>query len=71
MIIPPPSSMQIAAATWTKSSYSASNNECVETAVFPSWTAVRDSKFTSGGPKLVVTSQAFTALLTGVADGSL
>ncbi|MGW2725105.1 DUF397 domain-containing protein [Streptomyces sp. NPDC001492] len=68
---PPPSPAQIAAAAWTKSTYSATNNECVELAAFPSWIAVRDSKFSNGGPHLVAGSQAFTALVNGVVDGTV
>ena len=62
---PRPSSATVEAATWTKSSYSAPNNECVELSAFPSWIAVRDSKHT-GGPALFFGSRAFAALLTDV-----
>ncbi|OZM71453.1 DUF397 domain-containing protein [Amycolatopsis antarctica] len=51
--------------TWRKSSYSGAENNCVELAVTPAETAIRDTKDREGGT-LTVPSTAFAALLTDI-----
>lgn len=54
---------------WTKSSFSGTNNNCVEIATLPSGErAVRDSK-NPHGPALVFTPEEFTAFARGAANG--
>ncbi|MCX4787227.1 DUF397 domain-containing protein [Streptomyces sp. NBC_01221] len=60
-----PTDAQFAATGWTKSSYSAADNECVEVAFARLWVGVRDSKAMQG-PVLPVTAEAFTAFVNGV-----
>ncbi|TDC93067.1 DUF397 domain-containing protein [Actinomadura sp. 7K507] len=56
--------MDLTKAVWRKSSYTTANGgDCVELTSVPSTVAVRDSK-DPDGPKLLVTRQAFAALLT-------
>jgi hypothetical protein len=52
-------------ATWTKSSYSGSNehSDCVEVLLTPQITAVRDSKSSTSG-HLTLPAPAWSALLT-------
>ncbi|OZM71452.1 DUF397 domain-containing protein [Amycolatopsis antarctica] len=49
--------------TWRKSSHSGAQNNCVELAVTPAETAIRDTKDRAGGT-LTLPTTAFTALLT-------
>jgi hypothetical protein len=68
---PRPTPAQIAAAQWTKSTYSAANNECVEIATpVPAWIAVRDSKGTDG-PALILSAGAFGSLVRSVTAGTI
>ncbi|MDJ1133411.1 DUF397 domain-containing protein [Streptomyces iconiensis] len=61
----------LSAATWTRSSFSGGNNNCVEVAQLPGGgTAVRDSK-ALGGPALVVAGPAWRAFLGGARAGDL
>jgi hypothetical protein len=52
-------------ATWTKSSYSESDNaSCVEVAAVPGWVGVRDSKRHGVGPVLSFNRPAWSTFLT-------
>ncbi|MBE9500763.1 DUF397 domain-containing protein [Streptomyces sp. GKU 257-1] len=62
---PTPCPAEFKAAAWTKSSYSAPNNECVETAAVRDWALIRDSK-TEGGPVLAFAPGAYAAFLDHV-----
>ena len=53
--------------TWRKSSYSRDLN-CVEVALSPDTTAIRDSK-DPNGPHLTVPAQQWQHFLSGVRDG--
>lgn len=55
----------LADATWFKSSYSPTQNECVEVAMVPGVVGVRDTKDRDGGT-LVFTSAAWTSFLSRV-----
>ncbi|MGW0589525.1 DUF397 domain-containing protein [Streptosporangium sp. NPDC002607] len=61
---------ELAAATWTKSTRSASNGgECVEVAKLSGGRhAVRDSKNTTG-PALIFTALAWTTFINGIRTG--
>ena len=59
--------MDLATATWRKSSHS-SNNGCVEVANGDDRIAVRDSKDPTG-PILLFTHHEWRAFLAGVRDG--
>ncbi|ONI87147.1 DUF397 domain-containing protein [Saccharothrix sp. ALI-22-I] len=50
--------------TWRKSTYSGAGNNCVELAVGPSTTSVRDSK--RPGPGLTFADRPFRAFLTSL-----
>lgn len=66
MEAPRPTTAELAAARFRKSSYSGpGGNECVECAPVRSWTSVRDSKL-GGGPTLVFPSVAFGVFLDHV-----
>ena len=57
------------AATWRKSSYSGSTNNCIEVADgFPDTMPIRDSKDPQG-PALVFAADAFAAFVAGVKAG--
>ena len=51
-------------AVWRKSSYSGGGNDCVEIAMAPAVTAVRDSK-NADGPRLHFNSANWSAFLEG------
>ena len=53
---------------WRKSSHSAYNGSCVETAGLPGGVAVRDSK-DPGGPQLAFTAAEWSAFIAGAKDG--
>lgn len=53
--------------TWRKSSYSRDLN-CVEVALSPDTTAIRDSK-NPHGPHLTVTDQQWQHFLSGIREG--
>ncbi|MEV5880665.1 DUF397 domain-containing protein [Streptomyces sp. NPDC052101] len=56
---------------WWKSSYSSEQGACVEVAHAPlGRMAVRDSKMHTG-PRLVVDTNAFTALVAGLVTGTV
>ncbi|WP_030888988.1 MULTISPECIES: DUF397 domain-containing protein [Streptomyces] len=59
---PPPTTAQLRAAAWVKSTYSAPNNECVEYAHVGGWAAVRDSKSPGHAP-VVLPQETFVAFL--------
>lgn len=59
--------VDLASATWNKSSHSG-NNGCVEVAHGDDQIAVRDSKDPSG-PMLLFTPREWRAFLDGVRDG--
>lgn len=65
-----PTAAQLAAAGWSKSSYSAADNECVEVAHARLYVGVRDSKDLSG-PSLLVPMKAFTTLIDAVRTRAL
>lgn len=59
----------LATVRWTKSSYSAPNNECVECAApLHGWTAVRDSKDPDRGV-ISFSDDTFAAFLTYLKAG--
>lgn len=61
--------VDMSGARWFKSSYSASNGQCVEVAFLDSdMIGVRDSKNPSG-PALVFTPGEWAAFTAGVTDG--
>ncbi|MGW2380756.1 DUF397 domain-containing protein [Streptomyces sp. YU58] len=60
-----PITVQFVAVDWSKSSYSAANNECVEVAHTLMQVGIRDSK-TSGGDMLVVSASSFAAFIAGI-----
>ncbi|MFF8592642.1 DUF397 domain-containing protein [Streptomyces sp. NPDC015220] len=60
-----PIPVQLSAANWLKSSYSAANNECVEVADLRSQIAVRDSKATDRGV-LALSPVVFAAFVRGI-----
>ncbi|MGI8307619.1 DUF397 domain-containing protein [Saccharopolyspora hattusasensis] len=55
-------------ATWFKSSYSATQNVCVEVAMVPGVVGVRDTKDRDGG-MLVFGSAAWSGFLTHIKAG--
>ncbi|QIZ34128.1 DUF397 domain-containing protein [Saccharopolyspora sp. ASAGF58] len=55
-------------AAWSKSSYSATQNECVEVAMVPGVVGVRDTKDRDGGT-LVFGNAAWSGFLTHVKAG--
>ncbi|MFR9730806.1 DUF397 domain-containing protein [Saccharopolyspora sp. MS10] len=55
-------------ATWFKSSYSNSQNECVEVALVPGGAGVRDTKDRDGGT-LTFTGTTWSAFLTTLKRG--
>lgn len=55
-------------ATWLKSSYSRTQNECVEAALAPGITGVRDTKDRDSGT-LVFTGTAWSSFLNQVKSG--
>ncbi|MBL7487422.1 DUF397 domain-containing protein [Frankia sp. AgB1.9] len=60
--------MDLTQATWRKSSYSATQTNCVEVAVLPDGTrVVRDSK-DPDGPVLQFTRAEWAAFLSGARD---
>lgn len=59
--------MNLAGATWRKSSYSGTETSCVELAVSVEHTAVRDSKAPDGG-ELVLPRAVGTAMLRAVVE---
>lgn len=65
-----PTPTLFADTSWSKSSYSAADNECVEVAVSPGVVGVRDSKDLSG-PVLVFSRDAFADLTNAVCAGEL
>ncbi|WP_406282485.1 DUF397 domain-containing protein [Embleya sp. NBC_00896] len=64
--------VELAGVAWTKSSYTANNNDCVETAPVPgiAATAVRDSKNTQL-PATRVSRAAWAAFVTAAKAGTL
>lgn len=64
----PAPTAELAAATWRKSSASATLEVCVELAVRPTVTGVRDTKNRAGGT-LVLPTAARTALLAFARGG--
>ncbi|MCF2126986.1 DUF397 domain-containing protein [Strepomyces sp. STD 3.1] len=65
------STMDGSALTWFKSSYSSSGdgNSCVEIALAPGITHVRDSKYRDAGPRLALGADAW-ADFVAYASGS-
>ena len=57
------------AASWTKSSYSQGQNNCVEVAQVPGWVGVRDSKLGASSPVLVFTEDEWSAFVSGAKAG--
>ncbi|MBO0655484.1 DUF397 domain-containing protein [Streptomyces triculaminicus] len=53
---------------WHKSSYSASNSNCVEMGVFGASVAVRDSK-DPHGPSLNISARAWSEFISGIGTG--
>ncbi|WP_129767955.1 DUF397 domain-containing protein [Streptomyces sp. L-9-10] len=53
------------AVRWVKSSFSSGGDNCVEVAVTNATTGIRDSKIPHG-PRIAVTTTAFTTFLSGV-----
>ncbi|WP_239377608.1 MULTISPECIES: DUF397 domain-containing protein [unclassified Frankia] len=60
--------MDLTNAEWRKSSYSATQTNCVEVARTSEIIAVRDSKDPTG-PVLVFTPSEWAAFVAGVSDG--
>jgi hypothetical protein len=60
--------MDLTNAEWRKSSYSATQTNCVEVARTSGIIAVRDSKDPTG-PVLVFTPSEWAAFVAGVSDG--
>lgn len=60
------SNVRVTGLTWTKSSHSGGNNDCLEVAHgTPNTLPVRDSKRPTG-PTLTIPHTAWTAFITGV-----
>lgn len=60
----------MSALEWRKSSRSSTEPQCVEVAWPQNGTAIRDSKNT-GGPRISVGSEAWSAWISGVKRGDL
>jgi hypothetical protein len=60
--------VDLTSVQWRKSSYSSGNGQCIEVALAQGVMAIRDSK-DPAGPALVVTADAWTAFVGGVAAG--
>ena len=60
----------LAHATWHTSSHSATQGQCVEIALTPTVTGIRDSKNPTGG-LLTLTPPQWTSFLSGVKNGEL
>lgn len=58
-------------ATWFTSSYSGTNNNCVEVAFLGSRVAVRDTKANGAGPVHVFTSTAWRSFVATAKTGTL
>jgi hypothetical protein len=65
-----PTTRDISALAWFKSSYSSSGdgNDCIEVAAAPSVVHVRDSK-NIGGPQLALTPDAWAAFVSYASEG--
>jgi hypothetical protein len=65
-----PTTRDISALAWFKSSYSSSGdgNDCIEVAAAPSVVHVRDSK-NIGGPRLALTPDAWAAFVSYASEG--
>jgi hypothetical protein len=65
-----PTTRDISALAWFKSSYSSSGdgNDCIEVAAAPSMVHVRDSK-NIGGPQLALTPDAWAAFVSYASEG--
>lgn len=61
----------VSVGQWYKSSYSATVNDCVETALVPGGWAVRDSKLGDASPVLVVDSGSWASLMGAVRSGAI
>ncbi|MGW1666187.1 DUF397 domain-containing protein [Streptomyces microflavus] len=65
-----PTTAELAAATWTTSSYSAANNECVEVALAGRRVGLRDSTRPHAAT-LAVPAGSFTAMVDALRTGTL